>query len=118
MPRRAPHPCVVAGCPNLVYAGSRCAKHLLPRKHDVRPSAASRGYGYEWKTKVRDPFLKAHPYCVNPFGLHGTCVAAVVVDHKVPKKKGGTDDWSNLQGLCRHCDNKKRPADIVKRWGG
>jgi len=67
---------------------------------------------------VRDPFLAAHPFCVNPFGLHGAQVPAVVVDHILPKKQGGSDAWSNLQGLCRQCDNKKHFFDGSKGvWG-
>lgn len=114
VPRRAPHPCAVHGCSNLVYDGSRCTEHPLPRPRDDRPSSTARGYGYEWKVKVRDPFLKTHPYCVNPFGLHGFQVYAVVVNHKLPRRKGGTDDWNNLEGLCRRCDNKNHYIDGSK----
>lgn len=119
MPRRAPHPCAERGCQNLIYDGSRCAVHQLPRSPDNRPSATERGYGYDWKTNVRDPFLAAHPYCANPFGTHGSQVLAKVVDHILPRKQGGTNDWSNLQGLCRACDNKKHYYDGSKpRHGG
>jgi len=95
--------------------------HPLPRPHDNRPSSTDRDYGYDWKTNVRDPYLAAHPYCVNPFGLHGPQVRAKIVDHKLPRKQGGTDDWNNLQGLCRRCDNKKHYYDGSKprhRGGG
>jgi 5-methylcytosine-specific restriction protein A len=115
MPKRPPRPCAVRGCKHLVHEGSRCQAHQLPRPRDERPSAAARGYGYDWKVKVRDPYLAAHPYCSNPFGLHGPFVLAVVVDHIKPKKQGGTDDWSNLQTLCRACDNKKHYYDGSKR---
>ena len=30
------------------------------------------------------------------------------VDHRIPKKHGGTDDLSNLQGMCRHCNRSKK----------
>lgn len=118
MPRRAPHPCAAPGCNALVYEGSRCPRHRLPRQRDTRPNSTDRGYGYEWQTKVRDPYLKAHPYCVNLFGLHGPLVAAKIVDHIIPRKQGGSDDWSNLEGLCRRCDNKKHYIDGSKRRKG
>lgn len=28
-------------------------------------------------------------------------------DHVVPRSKGGTNEWSNLQCLCRRCNSKK-----------
>lgn len=114
MPSRSAHPCAEHGCNRLVTQGSRCAEHRLLRAPDTRPSAAERGYGRDWKTKVRDPFIKEHPWCTNPFGLHGPRVSAVVVDHITPRAKGGTDAWVNLQGLCRRCDNKKHYRDGSK----
>ena len=114
MPKRSPHPCRVPGCTILVQPGQDCPRHPRPRAVDDRPSASARGYGWDWKTRVRDPFLKAHPWCVNPFGLHGPRVPAVVVDHIHPRSQGGTDGWSNLEGLCRRCDNKKHYLDGSK----
>ena len=29
------------------------------------------------------------------------------VDHRIPKKFGGTDDISNLQAMCEHCNKSK-----------
>lgn len=29
------------------------------------------------------------------------------VDHRIPKRKGGTDDLWNLQAMCRHCNRSK-----------
>jgi 5-methylcytosine-specific restriction endonuclease McrA len=31
----------------------------------------------------------------------------LTIDHVVPRSKGGTDDRSNLQTLCRPCNEKK-----------
>lgn len=30
------------------------------------------------------------------------------VDHRIPKRNGGTDDLWNLQATCRHCNRSKR----------
>lgn len=30
------------------------------------------------------------------------------VDHRISKRKGGTDDLWNLQALCKHCNRSKR----------
>lgn len=29
------------------------------------------------------------------------------VDHRVPKRQGGTDDLWNLQAMCKHCNRSK-----------
>lgn len=33
------------------------------------------------------------------------------VDHKIPKRLGGTDDLFNLQPMCKHC-NRSKGADL------
>ncbi len=38
-------------------------------------------------------------------------VSAQIVDHIVPKRQGGTDDWNNLQGLCWKCHQTKTARD-------
>lgn len=32
----------------------------------------------------------------------------IEIDHRIPKRKGGTDDLWNLQPMCRHCNRAKR----------
>ena len=34
------------------------------------------------------------------------------VDHRIPKKQGGTDDLWNLQAMCKHC-NRSKGADVT-----
>ena len=29
------------------------------------------------------------------------------IDHRIPKRNGGTDDIWNLQAMCRHCNRRK-----------
>ncbi len=36
---------------------------------------------------------------------------AIDIDHIIPKKRGGTDDPSNLQALCYQCNRQKRDRD-------
>jgi 5-methylcytosine-specific restriction protein A len=58
------------------------------------------GYGRRWQ-KLRLMILREHPLCV-ACGL-----PASEVDHKIPKARGGSDDASNLQALCKACHSRK-----------
>jgi len=66
-------------------------------------------------------FLRAHPLCADPFGVHaerGELVAATEVDHIVSRKRGGADDESNLQALCKSCHSRKTALESGWRRGG
>ncbi len=72
------------------------------RPEASRPSAAKRGYGRKWRM-IRAAFLKAHPQCA--------CgAAATEVDHILALSKGGTNEWANLQPMCKPCHARKTVA--------
>lgn len=121
MPIKSPRGCAFSGCPNLTREGVYCDEHraLERKKYDgQRGTSSQRGYGSRWR-KLRKMFLNAHPLCVDPYGIHaqvGETVPATEVDHIVAKKDGGTDEWSNLQGLCKSCHSRKTARED-SRWG-
>ena len=64
-----------------------------------------------WK-RCRVMFLRRHPVCVDPFGIHaagGQVVPAAHVDHIVPRVIAPdlALDWGNLQSLCVSCHSRK-----------
>ncbi len=110
MPMIPLRPCAVAGCPRPAIAGSsRCTEHALQqqRERDAnRPSAATRGYDARWRRR-RAAYLRQHPWCVQ-------CGApSRVVDHVIPRRRGGADDESNWQALCATCHNAKTMRQSV-----
>lgn len=105
MPNMPLRPCSFSGCPVI----GPCLKHQRkvalpverPRLYDDRRgSSAQRGYGYAWR-KRREEFIKKNPICRR-------CTRPTSdVDHIVPRARGGSDDDSNLQGLCGYHHKQK-----------
>lgn len=108
MPTRPARICAKAGCCRKTRARF-CDRHAPAEEAKAKasawggdkPSASQRGYGSRWRT-IRKMILARDPFCAvcsrNP---------SRDVDHIVPKYKGGTDDPSNLQGLCSWCHDRK-----------
>jgi 5-methylcytosine-specific restriction enzyme A len=55
-------------------------------------------------TAVRDYVLQRDQYQCRGCGA----TQELTIDHIVPLAKGGTDDLSNLQTLCRSCNSRKQ----------
>jgi 5-methylcytosine-specific restriction enzyme A len=84
----------------------RAAQVTAKSRHDAtRPTAAQRGYGHAWR-KTREQVLSEEPLC-RRCSEAGKVVAATDVDHEVPKRRGGTEDRSNLVPLCHACHSAK-----------
>jgi len=96
MPHRPASPCSKPGCPHR----KPCPVHKAQRSPDTRPSAAARGYDQKWR-RIRAAFLKKYSVCV----VCGN--QAMEVDHIMPLEAGGTNDWDNLQALCKRCHSQK-----------
>jgi hypothetical protein len=66
----------------------------------------------------REDFFNAHQGITIPGkrGKQYRCVSCgkffpksqIDVDHRLPKRKGGTDDLWNLQAMCVHCNRSKK----------
>ena len=66
----------------------------------------------------RETFFVHNPGTKLPFkrGTYWQCVTCgkwfskseITVDHRIPKRDGGTDDVWNLQPMCRSCNSSKR----------
>ncbi len=112
MPISPPKPCTHPGCGVLVRDGSgRCAKH--PRVAWLKqPNAAKRVTGRRLQT-MRDRLFSDHPLCVECERL-GRVTLATQRDHITPLAEGGTDDDSNVQGLCRPCHEAKTQRESAR----
>ena len=58
--------------------------------------------------------LRAEPLC-RRCKAKGRITASVVPDHIVPLAKGGTDEDSNIQCLCKPCHDDKTAEDFRHR---
>lgn len=64
--------------------------------------------------RIRRRHLMTNPLCVI-CEQRGRVTAATEIDHVVPLYKGGPDDDSNRQGLCRGCHEAKTRSDLGQR---
>lgn len=86
-----------------------------PSKWAGQPSRHERGYDSKW-IKLRLTILRRDGYLCQCCRAQGVPTPAKEVDHITPKAKGGTDDPSNLQSLCRPCHAAKT-ADEARHAG-
>lgn len=80
-----------------------------------RGSRHERGYGTAWE-KLRARILKRDGYLCQACQREGRVGPATSVDHIKAKAKGGTDDPSNLEGICDHHRAIKDAADRGATW--
>lgn len=56
---------------------------------------------------------KCH-YCSKELSLQSKKInKRMVIDHVVPRAKGGTNCQDNLVGTCHHCNNRKGDQDYI-----
>jgi 5-methylcytosine-specific restriction protein A len=94
--------CTVRTCSEKVKAG-RCQLHQRQQKQVyTRFQHGVTGYGRRWREKVRTPWLRAHPLCVQ-CEAEGRVTLANEVDHIIPHRGDAELMWNenNLQSLCR-----------------
>ena len=100
--------CMEPGCGTLTRS-ARCERHAATYDTD-RGTTKERGYaGRNWMqlrafVLARDPVCKI---CGRKPSRH--------CDHIKPKRTGGKDTPSNLQGLCASCHNRKTATEDKNR---
>ncbi len=99
--------CSSPGCPSLTRERF-CPRHQHAYNR-IRAAANAFYSSREWRA-LRALFLAAHPFC------HFCGLRATEVDHIIPRNQGGTDDPSNLMGLCKSCHSRKGSTN-GERWG-
>lgn len=87
----------------------------IPWHHDGR-SRHQRGYNAQW-VKTRSLILRRDGYLCQPCLMLGRPTQATEVDHVVPKANGGSDEWDNLQSICRECHSTKTSLESAEAQG-
>lgn len=92
---------------------TRCAAHKVKPGSFADPRRGTRherGYGTAWD-HTRERIMRRDGGLCQPSLRHGLVVTAHMVDHKVPKARGGTDDDDNLQAISRAVHQAKTDAE-------
>ena len=125
MPSIAPHPCRQPGCRAFTTA-TYCPAHTP--KRDWRAERVSRASdpaqaeatrirnGATWQ-RCRDIYKAQHPFCCDPFNIHGEAGAPTEhVHHIIPLHREPSLAYteSNLAPLCRACHDR---AEAMERRG-
>lgn len=116
MPRKPKRPCSYPACPELVD-GRYCEAHqkLINKDYEryKRDPETTKRYGNAWR-KLRKKFITANPLC-EMCKREGRFIPAQEVHHMKPLSEGGTNDWSNLEALCKTC-HARHHAKEGTRW--
>ncbi len=113
MPQRPHKPCSRQGCPALTNTRF-CPAHKTEhgRLFDVRRGNSNdRGYGATWR-RLRALQLLREPLC-RKCAEQGFIEEAREVDHIIPKARGGRNDDSNLQSLCKPHHSAKTASEVL-----
>lgn len=115
MPVAPPRVCRGVGCRATTTAPDGfCDVHrrLWRQRQDAqRPGARQRGYDAAWEA-TRARILARDPICTEP----GCGEPSTEVDHRIAKRRGGSDDDANLRGMCR-CHHSRKTALVDGAFG-
>jgi 5-methylcytosine-specific restriction protein A len=79
---------------------------------DTKAGATPRESGRPWMRKRESVLLATNCMCANGCGR-----VADEVDHDTPLEQGGSNELSNLRGLCKECHAEKTKREAKARHG-
>ena len=107
MPMKAKRPCSYPGC-GLLTDRQYCEKHQKEMNRDYeryrRDPKTKKRYGRTWE-RIRKLYADTHPFCEDCY-KRGIITPVEHVHHKLPLTEGGTNDFENLESLCKSCHRR------------
>jgi len=104
MPKRPPTPCRAPRCHEYATKRGYCDSHQSVDWQKKRRNPGD--YGSDWR-KIRKAVLERDGWLCVPCYKQGKLTPAKEVDHIINIASGGTDDFDNLQTICRDCHKRK-----------
>lgn len=81
-----------------------------------RGTRQERGYGAEYG-RARAIAMSRDFHLCQPCKRAGRVTPATECDHIIPMHKGGTNEATNLQGICRECHKEKTEREAAESQG-
>jgi 5-methylcytosine-specific restriction enzyme A len=111
-PMRPGRPCVNQMCPRL-----NCEEHRVTRDRQryqnydrtQRDPASTQFYHSDFWKRLSAQVKREEPNC------RKCGKATYLADHIIPREAGGSDDRSNLQGICKACHGAKSRRELNER---
>jgi len=100
-------PCITGPNHHAWKGGYQNRLWLARRREAMRKGAEGSHTREEWD-EVKAAFNNTCPAC-----LKGAPQITLTEDHIVPLSKGGSDDISNIQPLCRSCNTRKYNRSVI-----
>jgi len=108
VPSKPPRPCRQAGCNHTTTEShGYCTEHEhLKVNWSSNRHAHKRTRGTKWQ-KIRKAILQRDKGLCQECLRNNRVTPAAIVDHIKPISKGGGDEFTNLQALCKSCHDIK-----------
>jgi 5-methylcytosine-specific restriction enzyme A len=100
-----PRPCTTCG-------KFQCTKHQADAWRTLDRPEVTRIRGRELQRR-RAQLFASHPWCARCLD-EGRRTRATIRDHIVPLAEGGTEDETNIQGLCLDCSDLKTVGESTR----
>lgn len=95
-------------------SASKCRSAWERSAKNKNKTTSERGYGWNWQKYIRPRIIARDNGLCQQCLRNGVVKSFYAVDHIKPKAKGGKDEDSNLECICKQCHATKTAREDSK----